>query len=195
MTRRLMIACMAVLVLATTVDPALCAGVKLAVVDMERLVRAHPRAESSEALLKAQVEEFEEEQKDMLSEEEKLKEQFAASRDAAQNKALSDSAREERVEDAKEKYVALREYEMKRLENARLRKKQLADQQLRLRRRIVSDIQSTIKGYADEQGISMVFDSSAVSMRGIESVVCHADKMDITEAMLKLVKRGATEGE
>jgi len=180
-------------VLALSTSAGWCAGQRVAVVDMARLIKGHPNAKSSESILKSQVEEFEGEQKDMLAEEERLKEQFEEVRGATQNKALSDSAREEKVEAAKEKYRELRTYELKRRETSRLRSKQLADQQLRLRRRIVSAIGEIVKKYGDEKGISLVLDSSAVSVRGTEAVVFYTDKTDITEDILRLVK-GAGEG-
>lgn len=172
-----------------------CADMALAVLDLERLVEAHPQTKSSEAVLKSQVEEFENEQKEMREEEETLKDAFEALRDAAANKALSDAAREDRLEQAKAKYEELREHVRHRRETSRLRNKQLADQQLRLRERIVSDISDVVKGYAEEKGLALVIDKSTLGVRGVEGVVYHAPSLDITDAIEKLVNAMEPEGD
>ena len=125
-----------------------CADMKIAVVDMARLVKAHPDTPPADALLEKQIEEFQTEQKDMEAEFDKLKKAFDDARKETTNKALSEAARDEKMQAAEEKLTAVRDYDRKVRETMGSRQKQLSDQSLRMRKRIVEKIQESVRDYA-----------------------------------------------
>ena len=161
---------------------------KVAVVDMESLIKSHPDAKSAESLLQKQWDEYEAEQKDMVAELEKLKKDFDKAQKEAENKALSDSEKEKKRALLDDKYSDLKEQDRKIRETANQRQKEYGDQKLRMRRRIFSKIRDIVKEYAEKKGYVMVLDSSALSVGGVETVVYIEDRNDITADIRKLVE-------
>jgi outer membrane protein len=164
-----------------------CADVKIGVVDMARLVKAHPDTPSADALLEKQLEEFQAEQKDMEDEFDKLKKAFDEARKEAGNKALSEEAREEKMQAAEEKLTAVRDYDRKVRETMGARQKQLSEQSLRMRKRIVEKIQEAVREYAAGKGFTVMLDSAALSVSGVEILLYASDKIDVTEDLLKVI--------
>jgi Skp family chaperone for outer membrane proteins len=169
------------------------AEAKIAVVDMESLLKAHPDTKPAESMLQKQVDEFESEQKDMIADLDKMKKVFEAARKDANNKALSEEERDKKVTIAEAKLTDVREQEDKVRETASQRQKQLKDQGLRMRKRIVTKIRDVIKEYAGKKGYVLVVDSSALSMSGIEAVVYSEEKNDITADIRKLIDQQKSE--
>lgn len=164
-----------------------CADLKIAAVDMARLVKAHPDTPPADALLEKQIEEFQAEQKDMEAEFEKIKKAFDDARKETTNKALSEAAREEKLQAAEEKLTAVRDYDRKIRETLGARQKQLSEQSLRMRKRIVEKIQAEVREYAAKKEYALVLDSAALSVSGVEIMLYSSDKIDITEELVKII--------
>ncbi|MBA4389244.1 MAG: hypothetical protein C0404_14820 [Verrucomicrobia bacterium] len=175
----------------------LCASdVKLATVDMARLVKAHPDTPGADSSLEKQGEEFDVEAKGMRSKLEKLQKEVEEAVGEAQSKALSDEAREAKKKMVEEKVQAFRDGEKKFRETLNQRQKELNDQRLRLQKRIVGKIKDAVKKYAEKNGFTVVLDSSSMSVTGVETLVFSVEKLDITEEVLKtLTKEKAKTGE
>jgi len=173
------------------------ADTRIAVVDMEIVMRAYPETESSQIILDQQIEEFESEQRQMLAEREDLEAEFREVRDKARNPALSEEAREKNRLIAEEKLEKLQAMERELRETASMRRKQLQDQQLRMRRRIVGKLRDIIGEHCKQAGIDLVLDSALPGQPSVESVVYSAPALDITEQVLALIKAaaGATGGD
>ena len=163
--------------------------IKVAVVDMELIMKAYPETQSSRKVLEGQLAEFEQEQKELLAERDKLEEQFRESGQQAQSMALSDAAREKHRVIAEGHLESLRAMEREIRETTSMRRKQLNDRQLRMRGRIVKKLREVIGAYARGQGITLVLDSAVPGTGNApESVVYSADNLDITEDILGLIK-------
>lgn len=167
--------------------PALCgAEQSVAVVDMERVIRAYPETESAEAILQKQKEKYEAEQDELFDKGQALKQEFETIRDQAENRALSDAAREEKITEARAKMQELVELERTIRETTRRRKRDLAEEELRLQRSIVGKIHEKIVEYARNEKIDLVLDSAAISAGGVQTVIHHAERLDITDAIITL---------
>lgn len=165
------------------------ADLKIAVVDMELIMKAYPETQSSRKVLEDQLTQFEQEQKDLLEERNKLEEQFREAGQQAQSMALSDDAREKHRVIAEGHLESLREMEREIRETTNMRRKQLNDRQLRMRSRIVKKLREVIGAYARGQNITIVLDSAVPGTGNApESVVYSADHLDITENILGLIK-------
>jgi Skp family chaperone for outer membrane proteins len=163
------------------------ADLKIGVVDMSRLVQAHPDTADADELLEKQAEEFETEKKELLEKFGSMRDDFEKARSEASNKALSESAREQKRDEAREKLIALEEFQQSVRETTLRRQQQLADQGDRMRRRIVGKIVGIIEGYANDNGYKLILDTANRGLSGVESVI-YADKaLDITEAVLKII--------
>ncbi|MFC1497694.1 OmpH family outer membrane protein [Verrucomicrobiota bacterium] len=158
-----------------------CGETKIAVVDMSKIVNVFPSTETAKAALESQKTEYEAEHKNMLAELERLKEEFEQIREDAGNKALSEDARSKNAEVAKNKFTKLRELEYKIMENTRLRRKQMVDQEKRLLEKIVSQIRDVVGEYAEKKNYVLVLDSSII--------VYKQEAIDITKDILKIVDK------
>jgi len=167
------------------------ADTRIAVVDMEIVMRAYPETESSQLILDQKIEEFESEQRQMLAEREEVENAFREVRDKARNPALSEEAREKNRLIAEEKLEKLQAMERELRETSSLRRKQLQDQQLRMRRRIVGKLRDIIGEYCRQEGIDLVLDSALPGQPSVESVVYSAPALDVTEQILALIKTEA----
>jgi Skp family chaperone for outer membrane proteins len=163
-------------------------GLKIAVLDMTRVTKSFPETKTAEQMLEKQAAEFEAEHEEMLEELEKLKEEFETIRKAAENNALSGEARDRKIEVAEEKLKELREQDAKIRETMQMRRKQINDQKTRMKQRIVEKIRAIVRDYADDNGYTLVLDSSSMGLNGIDTVVYSVDKVDITEDVLEIIE-------
>lgn len=168
--------------------PAVAADVKIGVVQMDRVVRAFPDAKSADSRLKEQVDEFETE-RDLIigkiNEQKKILEQAATE---AQDKALSEAERERKTEGVKEKLKALRELEQQLRETTNKQQRALSEMEMRLRKHIMGKLKDLIAQYAKKNDLTLVLDAAAVGAGGVDVVLYSTEKVDVTEAVLKLVE-------
>ena len=163
----------------------------VAVVDLERLIKAHPKAAGDRVVMKKQMEEFETEQREMRTELDHLKKDFDSAREEAENQALSETVRREKIKVAEDKLTALREYDGKARQTLSLRQQEVGDQRQRMRKLLVDSIRETIRKYAEAKKIALVVDASALSVTGSELVIYNRPTVDISEDILK--QMGAVE--
>lgn len=179
--------------IAMVISQAWCAEIKIAVVDMAKVMKAFNETKSAEALLEKQIEEFEAEQKDMMAERDKVRKEFESARESARDKALSEKERENKMDIAEGRLNALRDCEMKIRERMNQRQKEIADQKMRMQRRIVGRLREIISKYSSEKGYTLVMDSSSMGISGVESVVYSKDGIEVTEEVLKIINIGVPE--
>jgi len=167
---------------------------KVAVVDMAKVMESHPMGVSNRSVLRKQINDFEKEQEKLTDELMAMRDDFDKVRKEAGNKALSELARGAKLEKAEAKLVELREMESGIRERLSLRKKQISDQRVRMRRRMVKSITWIVKEYAEAKGYDLVLDSSGLGLNGVEGVLFAVDKIDITDGILEAVKKQEDEG-
>lgn len=160
---------------------------KVAVMNLDAVLKESPDAKAAENLLQRQVEEYEADQKESMGELEKLKKEFDTVRKEAANKALSQEERERKADAADAKLSALRDKDRQMQELRSKRQKDLTEQSMRMRKRVVGKIRGMIKEYAEKKGYSLVLDSSAGAMTGGDVVLYAPEKTDITEDLKKVV--------
>lgn len=160
---------------------------KVAVMNLDAVLKESPDAKAAENLLQKQVEEYEADQKESMGELEKLKKEFDTVRKEAANKALSQEERERKADAADAKLSALRDKDRQMQELRSKRQKDLTEQSMRMRKRVVGKIRGMVKEYAEKKGYSLVLDSSAGAMTGGDVVLYAPEKTDITEDLKKVV--------
>jgi len=160
---------------------------RIGVVDMSRLVQSHPDTANADELLQRQAEEFEMEKDELLEKFKAMRGEFESIRSEASNKALSESAREKKRDEAREKLIALEEFQQEIRETTLKRQQQLSDQGDRMRRRIVGKIVEVVEKHASEKEYTVILDTANRGLSGVESVI-YADKtLDITDTVLELI--------
>jgi Skp family chaperone for outer membrane proteins len=183
-----------ILAAAVAVLPSLSATAELrvATIQMDKVVRAYPEAQKAEEALKAQKDEFEKEIDKMETKAAEMRTAVEAAVAEAQDKAINESERERRAEAARQKIKGLTEFQSKVRETRVERQKELSDQEMRIFRRVIGKLRDMVSEYAVEQKIDLVLDEAGIGMHGAPMVVHASDALDITDAILKRVAaRGA----
>ncbi len=178
---------LSVLCLSLVAMPGLAADGKTAVVDIERLIKLHPRTKEDRAVLEKYVTDYEAEREELLATMKKLSGEFDELRRESGDAALSEKAREEKREVAKLKLEELKELDQKIRETASNRQKELTSQELRMRKRVVAEIKEVIGGVAVKKGYEFVLASEDAAITGYSSVLYYPAKSDITEDVLKAI--------
>lgn len=162
------------------------------VVHMDRVFNEYYKTKQADAQLKTQAKEYDDERVKLVSEMEKIDQEFTAIREEAQNPALSEEVRAAKRTLAEEKLMAKREQEAKIRRFMEMRQKQLDDQGRRMRRSLVDEIRGVVRDFARERNIDVVLDSSGGSLNGVELVLYSDPRVDMTDEVIKAVNLGQT---
>jgi Skp family chaperone for outer membrane proteins len=154
---------------------------KIAIVDMSRVVSVFPETETIEATLRDQVEDFGAERKKIEEKAEGMRLELEALAKEAGDRALSDEAREAKKRDITGKYKELQRYQFEMRKQLSLRKDQLNDATMRMRKRLSIKVRDIVGEYAKDKGYTLVLDSAVI--------VYNVDKMDITEGVVKHIQK------
>jgi Skp family chaperone for outer membrane proteins len=162
---------------------------KIAVVDMNELLKSHPETEQAEAVLEETVKEIEAEKEKLMSKLEGLRDEVEGIMNQAKNRALSDGKRKKLKSAAEEKYKELRKMDFQAKKTMSQRKMELNEQKMMMHKRIVEEISEKVAKYADKKGYAFVLDKAGIGMSGMPAVI-HADEdADITDAIKKLLAK------
>jgi len=189
LNRRIVICLGGLAALAMSGGDASAAGDRVGVVQLERVLQAHPDVAPNEAVLEKHRQDFEAERRDMLKERGRIKEAFDLARKETENRALNEDARAAKFKETQEHYVALREYEREIRDTQLTRQKELNDQHQRMRGRIIDSIREVIQAYAEEKGFAVVLSAVRDSDGEDGGVLYHAERVDITEAIVERVEK------
>lgn len=163
---------------------------RIVFVNLDEVFNEFYKTKLADAQLKEQAEEFSEERGKLVEEYEGLNERFTAAREAAQDVALSEDARNRQRNEAEELLIEIRDFEARIQRFDTTRRQQLEEQGRRMRTRIVSEIQEEIRRYARSQGFHAVIDSSGQSLNAVEMVLYVDSRIDITAAILDILNKG-----
>lgn len=171
------------LMLLTATGVALAAEV--GTVDMERLIRLHPRTVADRQILEQYVEDFESEHEEQVNALRQMSSVFETLREAAEDVGLSEKARLEKRNLAQMKLEEMRQAERELRELAARRQNELTSQELRMRQRVVSDIRKIVKSLAEARQLTLVLDTTTPGTAGYSPVIYAGDALDITEAVVE----------
>jgi len=156
----------------------------IGVVDMERLIKLHPRTGTDRSILEQYVEDFQAEREEMMAALEKETVEFEELRKATEDVSLSEKALEEKRSLAKSKVIKIRKLERDLRSLASERQKQLTSEELRMRKRVVSELRKIVEEIAKKKKLDLVIDSTGVGIGGYNQVIYHTEKQDITDAVI-----------
>ncbi len=179
--------------LAAGASAASAAELKIGVVDMAKVMDAYPETQRAEATLQTLRDDLEKERKDLLEKRQTLRTDYEAASKEAANRAWSDAERQRKEAVAEEKLELLRGHEQNIRETLELRQRQVSDQMMRMRQRILARLQERIGEYARANGFDLVLDGAEGGGATLPAVIYRADRFDITEAILKTTAMDAAE--
>lgn len=163
------------------------AELKVAVVDTARILKEYYKTELAEAHIQQQLDDFSAERDKLVAQHKKLKQEFESMRAEAQNKALTEEAREKKKEQAEEKLTAVVEFENIIREKAATRKKELEGEGRKIQGELAKAIKAAITECSQKGGYTLVLADGALLGNGLESVLYVDPKMDITDEVLKIL--------
>ncbi len=167
---------------------------KVAVVDLERVLQEYYKTKIVEANLKRQADVYKDYAQKLMESLTKLQNEFTALRDAAQNIALTDAARESKRLAAQDKYKEIAAKELELRTYNREKQAQLRDERDRERATILNDIRKAVENHATLSGFSLVVDKSAISASGMPIVLYSSKAVEISEPVLKELNTGRGTG-
>lgn len=158
-------------------------------VNLETVFTNFFKTKAANDSLQEQAESFKEEREELIDQYEALKEGYRTARDRSLDTALSDDARADLRRQTEEKLVEIKDHEAKirRFDESRQRK--LDEQSLRMRRRLVGEINEKIAEYAQAQGFAAVADSSGMTMNGVPALLYVDPNLDITARIVEYLNQ------
>ncbi len=163
------------------------AELKIAVVDTARILKEYYKTELAEAHIQQQIDDFAAERDKLMAQHNKMKKDFEALRAEAQNKALTDDAREKKKELAEEKLTAVIEFENTIRDKAANRKKELEGEGRKIQGELAKSIKAAITVCSQKGNYTLVLADGGLLGNGLESVLYVDSKMDITDEVLKIL--------
>jgi len=167
----------------------------IAFVSMERLFDDYYKTKAANVQLKTRFESVDAPRRDLLNQVKTLKAEVEKLGVEARDKSLSDAERNKKRMAAEDKFALFRETEAKLVEFDNTYKKKFGDEMKQSQQKLVGEIRAVIEAYVKEHGIRIVFDSSGKTLNSVESVVYYDPAFDITEPILAILNKNATETE
>ncbi len=159
---------------------------KIAVVDLEKLIRLHPNTAEDKKQLEATLQDYNKQKEQLQSVAASTRKAFEAAVREATNPALSETAKQKAEAAALEKRQAALEADRNAAEKIRELQRDLNAQELKMLRRTSDQIERAIAAYAKGNGIDLVLQLPSKLSPGTGVVYSKPD-MDITQAIMKLM--------
>jgi len=161
------------------------AQVQTATVDLKKLFDNYWKTKQADAALKERGGELDKKRKDMIEDARKLQDEYNKLLETAGDQAVSSDERKRRKDAAEKKLLDLKEIETTLGQFDRSARTQLAEEQRRMRDKIIAELRDAINAKSKSGGFHMVFDSSAETGNGTPALLYTAGLTDLTDDVLK----------
>jgi outer membrane protein len=158
---------------------------RLATVDLRKIFDNYWKKKQAEAALKDRQSEMEKEDKNMLDDYKKAKDDYNVLTTSAADQNAAPDERERRKKAAEDKLKQLKELEDTIGQYERQARTTLADQSQRMRNNILGEIRSVVTGKAKAGNFSLVIDTAAESVNNTPIILFTNNENDITDSVLK----------
>lgn len=185
---------MGLAVLLAATSAALAGELNVAVINIEKVVTAHPDTKAAKEKFKERLEKFDSEKQSMMQKRDGMVEELRVAFEEAENKALNDETREKKLESAKDKRKAVLDFERQMEKDLRAKRKDLTEEEGVMLKGIMTTISQIVETYAKEHKLDIVLDSSVPGASGFGGVIYRNDGLDITAEILKIVEGRAAAG-
>jgi Skp family chaperone for outer membrane proteins len=165
----------------------------MAVVDMDKVVKAHPRTKADRAILQQYIEDYEAERGELLAKMEELAREFEALRVESEDDVLSAAKRDAKREMAKMKLEERMTLERQVRMMAAERQKELTNREVQMRKRVVADVSKVVQAVAAEAGMDWVIANSENELTAYSPVLVSPASADLTDKVLEAIAAQAGE--
>ncbi len=157
---------------------------KIAVIDLEKLIRLHPNTKEDKKKLEATLKDYTKQKEQLQAVAASTRKAFEAAVREVANPALSETAKQKAEAAALEKRQAALEADRNAAEKIRELQRELNKQELKMLKRTSDVIEREIAAYARDNGIDLVLQLPSKLSAG-SGVAYSAPDMDITGEIMK----------
>jgi outer membrane protein len=157
---------------------------RIATIDLRRVFDNYWKKKQAEAALKDRQSDMEKEDRNMVDDYKKVKEDYQSLLGSANDQAVSAEERDKRKAAAEEKLRRMKEMEDSIAQYERTARQTLADQSDRLRANILKEITNVVTAKAKVAGFSLVIDTAAETANRTPVFLFSNSENDITQAVL-----------
>jgi outer membrane protein len=164
--------------------PGLQAQGKIGLVDLKKVFDGYYKTKQADTQLKERAADLDKARKGMMEDYDKAKEEFEKVQQAATDQALSADEREKRKAAAQKKLMEIKQIEQDITQFDRTSRSTLAEQQRRMRDRIMDSIKEVVAAKAKEKGFFLVLDTAAESANQTAVILFHTGENEVTDLVL-----------
>ncbi len=168
---------------------------QIAFVSMEKLFDEYHKTKTANQQLKLQFDKLDVKRREIVGQIKTMKGQIDELNLATGDKSLNDEARAKKKEALENKIAQQRQAEEELHEFDNNIRKQFGEQMRQSQQQLVGEIRAVIQAYMRKRKIQIVFDSSGKNLNNVETVVCFDPSLDLTEEVLTILNKNATESE
>jgi outer membrane protein len=172
------------LLLGLLLAPGLNAQAKIGLLDLKKVFDGYFKTKQADVQLKERAGDFEKMRKTYMDDFEKAKAELETLQLGVSDQALSEEEREKRKAAAQKKFTEIRQIETDVTQFDRTSRSTLAEQQRRMRDRILDQIKEVVTAKAKAKGFSLVLDTAADSANQTPIVLFTTGENDITDEVL-----------
>ena len=163
----------------------------IAVIDMNRVIKIHPRTVADRAILEDVVQDYEKMRERTVTDLEERKGELEKLSAEMSDDALSEKLRAEKRELARMKFEELRQLEMEFRRKTADSQKELTRREVQMRRRVVEAIRESVTAVATDKGFDYVLSTDENNANSYGTVLHHPASADITEAVIEQISKSS----
>lgn len=167
------------------------AQTRIGTVDLRKVFENYWKKKQAEAQLKDRQTDMEKEDKNMLEDYKKMKEEYQNLLNSAGDQNVSPDERDKRKKAAEDKLKQMKDLEETVRTYETQARNTLLDQSQRTRSKIIEEIRNVVSARAKAAGYTLVIDTASESANATPVVLFTSNENDITDAILKELNAAA----
>lgn len=158
---------------------------RIATIDLRKVFDGYWKKKQAEAALKERQSDIEKEDRNMVEDYKKAKEEYQSLLTSANDQAVSSDERDKRKNAAEEKLRRMKEMEDSIATYERQARTTIGEQSQRMRSNILSEIRNVVNSKAKAAGFSLVIDTAAETINSTPAFLYSNNENDITDSVLQ----------
>ena len=163
---------------------------KTGFVNLRELFEGFYKTELAQDQINQQIEEVSFERELRLEDISQIREEIENLRSESRDEKLSEEARKNKRLQLEDRLIEMQTVQKELRDFETLRKKQIDEQNKRMQKGLLDEIQAEIIKYGDEKGYDVIIDRSAKSSLGTEIVLFVGLRSDVTAFILERLNKG-----
>jgi len=161
------------------------AETRIATIDLRKVFDGYWKKKQAEVALKERQSDIEKEDRNMVEDYKKAKEEYQSLLTSANDQAVSSDERDKRKNAAEDKLCRMKEMEESIATYERQARTTIGEQSQRMRSNILSEIRNVVNSKAKAAGFSLVIDTAAETINSTPAFLYSNNENDITDSVLQ----------